>query len=517
MWRPHARAAVAASAKGVTEGRVARSDARGLKPVSALWTRDAAVAATGGASPRDWAASASRSTRARSRPGDLFVALTGGAGRARLRRRGAGARARRRRWCRGGPEGVADGRAAAGRARRARGAAGARARRRGRASRAGWSRSRARSARPGARRCCAWRSGAQGSVHAAEKSFNNHWGVPLTLARMPAGPRLRRPRDRHERARRDRAAGAAGAAARGADHHRRGGASGGVPRRRAASRARRRRSSRGSSPAARRCSTATRRPIRSCSRPPGAPGRGRCASAGPGGRSSGWARSRSREAAPASQARAHGTPFLFRLGAPGRHLAMNALGVLAAVEALGGDIARAALALGQWRAPEGRGARWTVLLGPGGLDGAITLIDESYNANPAAMAAALEVFAGERPRTASAGWRAAGAIAFLGDMLELGPRERELHAGLAGVPALASGDHRALRRPADAGALRRAAGRRSAASGSTTPRRWRRARGGWSTPATSPWSRARSARGSARWSRRSRPWARRARRKLPEG
>ena len=43
--------------------------------------------------------------------------------------------------------------------------------------------------------------GAQGSVHAAEKSFNNHWGVPLTLARMPAGPRLRGDRDRHERAR----------------------------------------------------------------------------------------------------------------------------------------------------------------------------------------------------------------------------------------------------------------------------------------------------------------------------
>ena len=38
---------------------------------------------------------------------------------------------------------------------------------------------------------------------------------------------------------------------------------------------------------------------------------------------------------------------------------MNALGVLAAVEALGGDLARAALALGQWQAPEGRGARWT--------------------------------------------------------------------------------------------------------------------------------------------------------------
>ena len=115
---------------------------------------------------------------------------------------------------------------------------------------------------------------------------------------------------------------------------------------------------------------------------------------------------------------------------------MNALGVLAAVEALGGDLARAAVALGQWRAPEGRGARWTVLLGPGGLDGAITLIDESYNASPAAMAAALEVFAGERPVDGMGRVSRGRRVAFLGDMLELGPRERELHAGLAGVAAI---------------------------------------------------------------------------------
>jgi UDP-N-acetylmuramoyl-tripeptide--D-alanyl-D-alanine ligase len=115
---------------------------------------------------------------------------------------------------------------------------------------------------------------------------------------------------------------------------------------------------------------------------------------------------------------------------------MNALGVLAAVEALGGDIAKAALALGQWQAPEGRGARWTVLLGPGGLDGAITVIDESYNANPAAMAAAFEVFAGERPEDGIGRVTRGRRVAFLGDMLELGPQERELHAGLARVPAL---------------------------------------------------------------------------------
>jgi UDP-N-acetylmuramoyl-tripeptide--D-alanyl-D-alanine ligase len=115
---------------------------------------------------------------------------------------------------------------------------------------------------------------------------------------------------------------------------------------------------------------------------------------------------------------------------------MNALAVLAAVDALGGDVARAALALGRWQVPEGRGARWCVLLGPGGLDGAITVIDESYNANPAAMAAALEVFAAESPQDRVGRVERGRRIAFLGDMLELGPQERELHAGLAQVPAL---------------------------------------------------------------------------------
>jgi UDP-N-acetylmuramoyl-tripeptide--D-alanyl-D-alanine ligase len=135
-------------------------------------------------------------------------------------------------------------------------------------------------------------------------------------------------------------------------------------------------------------------------------------------------------------ARMNGQRFMFRLGAPGRHLAMNALGVLAAVDALGTDVARAALALAQWEAPEGRGARWTVALGPGGLDGEVTLIDESYNANPAAMAAAFEVLAGERTEDGIGRVARGRRIAFLADMLELGPAERELHAGLARVPAL---------------------------------------------------------------------------------
>lgn len=130
------------------------------------------------------------------------------------------------------------------------------------------------------------------------------------------------------------------------------------------------------------------------------------------------------------------TPFYFRIGARGRHLAMNALGVLACVEALGADVGRAAISLASWEPPDGRGARWKIDLGPAGMDGSITLIDESYNANPAAVAATLEVLAAEEPQHDVGRVAKGRRIAFLGDMLELGPEEIHLHAGLAKVPAL---------------------------------------------------------------------------------
>jgi UDP-N-acetylmuramoyl-tripeptide--D-alanyl-D-alanine ligase len=76
------------------------------------------------------------------------------------------------------------------------------------------------------------------------------------------------------------------------------------------------------------------------------------------------------------------------------------------------------------------------MIGPGGLDGRVTLIDESYNANPAAMEAALEVFASECPQDGVGRVARGRRVAFLGDMLELGPEEQTLHAGLAAVPAL---------------------------------------------------------------------------------
>ncbi|QHQ34044.1 UDP-N-acetylmuramoyl-tripeptide--D-alanyl-D-alanine ligase [Algicella marina] len=141
-----------------------------------------------------------------------------------------------------------------------------------------------------------------------------------------------------------------------------------------------------------------------------------------------------------AEADLNGQPVVFKLAAPGAHLATNALAVLAAVEALGADLALASLALAHWAPPEGRGARWRVALGPGGIDGHVTLIDESYNANPLAMGAAFEVFVGAQPVDGVGKVRRGRRIAFLGDMLELGPEGPQMHASLAEHPAMAQID-----------------------------------------------------------------------------
>jgi UDP-N-acetylmuramoyl-tripeptide--D-alanyl-D-alanine ligase len=117
-----------------------------------------------------------------------------------------------------------------------------------------------------------------------------------------------------------------------------------------------------------------------------------------------------------------GEKVTYKLGAPGRHLVQNSLAVLAAVSLLGADLAAATLALGALRPPKGRGARLQLAI-PGG--GFATLIDESYNANPAAMGAAIRLLGQAQPE--GKGRR----IAILGDMRELGPTSLELHAGLA--------------------------------------------------------------------------------------
>ena len=117
-----------------------------------------------------------------------------------------------------------------------------------------------------------------------------------------------------------------------------------------------------------------------------------------------------------------GQPVTFKIGAPGRHWVMNALAVMVAVHSVGGDLAKVSLALAGIRAPGGRGERLRVKT----KDGHFTIIDESYNANPVSMAAALAVLG-----QADIG-RHGHRIAIMGDMLEMGPTEAEGHADLAG-------------------------------------------------------------------------------------
>ncbi|MBV1865303.1 MAG: UDP-N-acetylmuramoyl-tripeptide--D-alanyl-D-alanine ligase [Rhodobacteraceae bacterium] len=131
----------------------------------------------------------------------------------------------------------------------------------------------------------------------------------------------------------------------------------------------------------------------------------------------------------------NGQPILFRLAAPGQHLAMNALSALAAVQAVGGDPAQAMLALAHWHAPDGRGARHIIDLANGAGE-TLELIDESYNANPTSMQAALDVLAAATPIDNLGRIVTGRRIAFLGDMLELGPTSGALHGALAELAAL---------------------------------------------------------------------------------
>lgn len=136
------------------------------------------------------------------------------------------------------------------------------------------------------------------------------------------------------------------------------------------------------------------------------------------------------------QALAHGAPLLFKLQTEGLHFAMNALGALAVCEAIGADLALATIALGRWSPVRGRGARELVRLDPAESELTLDLIDDSYNANPASMAAALAVLALARTQGNPDRVQKGRRIAFIGDMKELGPRGEALHIDLADLPAL---------------------------------------------------------------------------------
>ncbi|RWR46970.1 UDP-N-acetylmuramoyl-tripeptide--D-alanyl-D-alanine ligase [Sinirhodobacter ferrireducens] len=140
------------------------------------------------------------------------------------------------------------------------------------------------------------------------------------------------------------------------------------------------------------------------------------------------------------QAEAKGHPLLFKVMTPGAHFAANALGVLALAEAVGADPAVAALDLGTWSPPTGRGTRERVYLDITDEAQSFDLFDDAFNANPASMAAALDVLAATAPRDGIGRVAHGRRVAILGDMLELGPDELKLHAAIARLPAMAAVD-----------------------------------------------------------------------------
>lgn len=123
------------------------------------------------------------------------------------------------------------------------------------------------------------------------------------------------------------------------------------------------------------------------------------------------------------RARVLGQTVDFSLATAGTHFVMNAVGVLAALSAAGADVVAAGRALSDWHPPLGRGAVEDL--------GGIRLIDDAYNSNPTSLSAGLATLA-----RLTGGRR----VAILGDMLELGPDEIAMHAGMAADAAMAAVD-----------------------------------------------------------------------------
>jgi UDP-N-acetylmuramoyl-tripeptide--D-alanyl-D-alanine ligase len=142
-----------------------------------------------------------------------------------------------------------------------------------------------------------------------------------------------------------------------------------------------------------------------------------------------------------------GAELTFTISQPGDHWVSNALAVLAAVQALGGDLAAAGLALADMAGLKGRGERRRIRA----AGGEALLVDESYNANPASMAATLRTFGAQKV----AGRR----IAVLGAMRELGPSSEDYHAALA-EPVLGAGIDRAILVGEEMAALAKALGQK---------------------------------------------------------
>ena len=255
----------------------------------------------------------------------------------------------------------------------------------------------------------------QGQTHASEASYNNHWGVPLTLARLPAGAawciveigtnhageiaplaRLARPHVALVTAVEKTHVGLLGSIEAIADEKASicaGLLPGGVvvlP---------------GDSPLLERLRAAA--------------GDARILTFGTAGTADGRLLKAVADAEGSDvTVKILGGERQFRLAAPGRHMAMNATAALLAAAALGADPARGAAALASFAPVAGRGARRRLRV-PGGE---VLLLDESYNASGASMRAALAVLALQP---------VSRRIAVLGDMLELGEDGPAEHAALA--------------------------------------------------------------------------------------
>ncbi|MFY0635725.1 MAG: UDP-N-acetylmuramoyl-tripeptide--D-alanyl-D-alanine ligase [Vannielia sp.] len=398
--------------------------------MSALWTAAEAAAATGGEARGDWAATGLSIDSRSIAPGELFVALTdvrdGHDFVADALAKGAAAAlvSRVPEGCEEAPllvvGDVLEGLEALGRAGRAR----------TRAKVAGVTGSVGKTSTKEMLRAILAR---QGVVHAAEKSFNNHWGVPLTLARMPveadfavieigmSNPGEIAPLARM--ARPDVAMITTVAPAHMAAF----GSLEGIAREKASI-------FEGLEPggvAVINADLETTPILREAAEAAG----GRIATFGKDGDFALGTVMLS-EGQTVAEAWLHDQPAMFKLTTPGTHFAMNALGALAVAEALGADLGLATADLSKWTPYEGRGAREEITTDPARAGGFLTLFDDSYNANPASMAASLEMLAATAPRDGIGRVRKGRRIAVIGDMLELGPDEQALHAALAGLEAM---------------------------------------------------------------------------------
>ncbi len=274
----------------------------------------------------------------------------------------------------------------------------------------------------------------QGTTHAAEASYNNHWGVPLTLARMPADADfavieigMSNPGEIAPLARLARPHVALITTVAPA-HLAAFGSVEGIAREKGAV-------FDGLEPggtAVINLDLATTPVLLDMARAKGATLLGFGAASG-----ADWHLDEIRPGDEITVVRAsHGGQMsLFRIASPGRHFALNALGALASVAALGADPVLAAHDLGRWRPPSGRGTRERIDLDMV-EETFFDLIDDSFNANPASLAASLDMLIGAKPVDGIGSLGAGRRIAILGDMLELGDQELMLHAAVAEHPGL---------------------------------------------------------------------------------